>query len=111
MNGYDIDGVLTAGIKPQEPFEVVSGRLLDTLDETIQFLDSIGIKKSPYLRQDSEDNRFNHQRSGEHKARLIKELGITHYYEDVKEQAKVIKEFNPDCEITLVINGKEEPYA
>jgi len=104
MNGYDIDGVLTAGIKPEEPYVVITGRVPSMWPSIVLDVGTAApIYVNPY--------GHNHQDAGKWKAEVIKALGITKFYEDVPEQAAIIMAMNPDCQVIMVILTPNEMRA
>lgn len=98
MNGYDLDGVLTAGVVPRPPWVCISGR---TYAEA-------GAVVPPILGQ-SEGNYFrgvglfgDAVHAGHFKADKITELGVTDFWEDDPVQAAIIGERCPGCRVHLV---------
>lgn len=62
MRVYDIDGVITAGIKPIQPCAIVSGRLVGQWPEVRKLLEELGISPDipVYLRPSGvADDRIN----------------------------------------------------
>ena len=110
MNGYDIDGVLTAGIIPVEPFIVVTGRPVTRFKETKDWLD----KTFPnylalYIRPAFSDNDV--KRAGLWKAMVIQSAKLDAFYEDEEYQFNTIKDYlsnSPEllCKLQRVIGGK-----
>lgn len=110
MNGYDIDGVLTAGIIPVDPFIVVTGRPVTRFKETKDWLD----KKFPsyialYIRPTLADNDV--KKAGLWKASVIQQANLQNFYEDEELQFNTIKEYlsyfpELPCKLHRVINGK-----
>lgn len=98
MNGYDVDGVLTAGIVPEPPFVVISGRTLAEGKPDIPGAEGI------YMRGEyRHDPAYGDRReAGEFKAEKINELGVTKFWEDDPYQANIILELCPDCTVVLV---------
>ena len=99
--GYDIDGVLTAGIKPEGDYVVVSGRLMKAWKRTV---DQIGLNAPIYLRTFGRD--VDPIAAGHFKASVIALLGIQIFYEDEEAQASVIRQRCPWCEVRIVVDGK-----
>ena len=97
MNGYDIDGVLTKKIKPEKPYVVISGRLINEWDKTIK---QIGIGAPIYLRPYGKygDDIL----AGIWKSEIITRFKIDKFYEDSKKQAEIIKKYCPFCEIIII---------
>lgn len=86
MKGYDIDGVITAGIVPERNAVIVTGRSYEQSAETYAMLRARGIHNAVFF-----SPMFFHERnlsqSGKWKAFVIGLLGITEFYEDSEEQA------------------------
>lgn len=98
--GVDMDGVYAAGFRPDKPHVIISGRTTDEFWQTVQ---QTGGRVAIYLR--TKGQYGNGQLAGEHKASLVKAFGIEEFYEDDTNQAKMIKEANPDCKVFNVQNG------
>src|SRR4051812_26435160 len=97
MTGYDIDGVLTGGGKPEGRYVVISGRTLDEWDRTIR---ELGIAAPIYLRP---FGKFGDQQAAGHwKATVIAMLGVTIFHEDDPLQAAIIRQRCPWCNVRLV---------
>ena len=94
MRGYDVDGVLTAGVKPEKPYVVISGRTIDEWDKTVK---EIGIEAPIYLRPNGEYG--DHLLEGIWKAEMITKLGVTEFHEDVEIQYEIIKRYCPNCKV------------
>ena len=99
MRGYDIDGVLADGTKPIKPYVVISGRLPDEWDRTVQ---QIGTKYPIYLRPygDFGDRDL----AGEWKSFIINALGVTEFYDDDPLQLEIIAKNCPNCKTIKVGN-------
>lgn len=100
LRGYDIDGVLTAGVKPQGDYVVISGRLRSSWSNTVK---EIGTTAPIYLRPFGEYD--DHYAAGKWKGMLIEYLGVGVFYEDVPLQASIIKTISPKCKVILVVDG------
>jgi hypothetical protein len=97
--GCDIDGVLAAGFLPAEPeFCAISGRRTDDWDRTVA---QIGTSRPIYLRPQHFPGD-----SGEWKAAIILTTGITKFYEDMRDQAEVIRRICPQCTVVLVRDNR-----
>lgn len=113
MIGYDIDGVLTHGIKPSGDYVIVSGRLHCEWAKTVA---QLGVDAPIYLRPygqcpfhhkvDQNDYDLMIELSGAWKALVVSMLGITEFYEDDPKQAEIIKERCPECIVHRVEGGK-----
>ena len=97
--GCDVDGVLADGFTPAETeFCVISGRQTDDWERTIR---QVGTVQPIYLRPPSFPGE-----AGEWKAAIIMTTGITKFYEDMRDQAEVIRRICPQCQVHLVRNGR-----
>jgi hypothetical protein len=101
MTGYDIDGVLTVGYRPQRGDVVISGRTFAEYDDTCRRAAEIC---PVYIRGVGKFGDEKH--AGEFKAQMIHLLGVTRFYEDSACQIEIIQRKNPDCEIIHVKRGK-----
>jgi hypothetical protein len=101
LTGYDVDGVLTAGIKPEGPYIVITGRLMKAWDKTVK---EIGTAAPIFMRPFGGD--CDRVAAGHWKATVIALCGVSVFYEDDPVQAKVIRERCPTCELRMVVNGK-----
>ena len=97
LNGYDIDGVLTAGIIPESPYVVISGR---TFAEYDAFVRDLASKSPVYIRGVGKYGDQSH--AGNWKAHMVDVLGVTDFWEDDLVQAGIIKKHNPTCNVHLV---------
>jgi hypothetical protein len=98
VRGYDIDGVLTAGIRPEGPFVIISGRTFAEYDGVAM----AAAQQGPlYIRGVGAYGDRRH--AGEFKADMIAMLGVTEFHEDDPLQAEIIAQRNPGC--TIVIHG------
>jgi hypothetical protein len=102
MIGYDIDGVLTNGYQPSPGDVVISGRTFREYDATAKRAAQIC---PVYIRGVGKFGDDNH--AAKFKAAMIKELGVTKFYEDSPTQIQVIRELCPDCEIVYVTKGPQ----
>lgn len=108
MTGYDIDGVLTAGIRPEpgSPHVVISGRLHTEWYATVEFLRGLGVTGAVYLRPYGEYG--DRKAAGNWKGMMVSLLGCSRFYEDDPYQAALVKEMNPSCDVVLVGKGSVE---
>jgi hypothetical protein len=102
LRGYDVDGVLTAGIEPIIPYVVITGR---GSDEDDSFIASLRKNALVYMRPDS----IPHTpiAIGYFKAGIINELGVEEFYENNVQEAIIIQISCPKCIVHLV--GNEDP--
>lgn len=96
MTGYDIDGVLTAGVEIEPNSVVISGRTWAEYDD---FAKEAAQKCPVYIR--GTGTYGNAEAAGQFKAQMIKMLGVTKFYEDDPYQADLIRAWNPNCEVIL----------
>lgn len=98
MKGYDIDGVLTSGIVPEKDSVVISGRTFAEYDD---FAKQAAQLCPVYIRGVGEfGDRVG---AGFFKAKMIKHLEVTEFYEDDDLQISIIKEECPNIIIHKVI--------
>lgn len=113
INGFDIDGVLTVGIRPAKDDVIISGRsLFDEYAETIKWLDDNGIKNEIYLNP-LPFNAKTRQSSGVHKAQTINDLllrgiQIVNFFEDDEIQKAEIEKACPDVNVIHVVHNLTE---
>ena len=100
MRSYDLDGVITAGIKPESPCIIITGRLSSLYGETLDQLKSLGIERTIpiYLRPygDPADRIL----SGIWKATVINFAHIDEHWEDDPVQIQIIHSM---CRVRIVI--------
>lgn len=95
--GYDIDGVLTAGVKPQGKFVVISGRTFAEYDD---FPKQAAQFAPVYIRGVGAYGDRKH--AGEFKAMMIQALGVTEFHEDDPVQIEIIERLCPECVVHRV---------
>ena len=97
LTGYDIDGVLTAGIKPEGDYVIISGRTFAEYDD---FAKQAAQFAPLYIRG---VGKFGDVfAAAMFKATMINLLYVTDFYEDDPRQAEIIKQLNPECNVILV---------
>lgn len=97
--GCDFDGVLGDGFTPPEAeFTVISGR---TTDHWPKVVARAGASRPIYLRPPGFPGE-----AGEWKAVVIRTMGIVRFYEDMPDQAAVIRRICPECVVVLVKDGR-----
>jgi hypothetical protein len=101
VKGFDLDGVITIGIFPGPDDVIISGRSVDEALDTLLALRALGIKNQVFF-SPVEVVEKNETRSGTFKARVIRRLGITQFFEDSYEQAAIIKKLCPSCAIVMI---------
>ena len=92
MKGYDIDGVITKGIKPSNGSVIVSGRTFKEYDNLVK---ELAQNYPVYIRGIGKYG--DKKEAGEFKAMMIKYFDITEFYENDDVQIKIIKKINPNC--------------
>jgi len=101
MKGYDIDGVITAGIKPESEAVIITGRSYEEAPETYQMLRGLSIFNAVYFNPMSFDKKTPHN-AGRWKAEMVKQLKIKEFSEDSELQANEIRKRCPDIIIHLI---------
>ena len=100
MIGYDIDGVITMGVIPEKDAVIITGRSIEEKERTLKMLEDKGIFNKVYFNNVKIIEKT-HKVSGKWKAKMIKELKITEFYEDNETQAfEIIKA--TDCIVHIV---------
>ncbi len=94
MNGYDIDGTLTAGIVPKEPYVVISGRTWKEWDSSVSWHVPVAIRGVGVYGDPNDAADF--------KIKMINLWQVTDYYEDDIYQAALISNACPNCTVHLV---------
>lgn len=92
--GYDIDGVLTAGIKPVGIYVIISGRTFSEYDDIAKLLSAMA---PVYIRGIGLHGDRIH--SGNFKATMINFLGVTEFHEDDDIQINIINTNCPNCRV------------
>ena len=101
MNGYDIDGVITAGVMPNPGDVIITGRSHEESAETYAMLHKLGIFNAVYFNPlDFHDKTPDD--SGKWKALMCHYLIVEMFYEDEERQAEIIREVNPDTTVVMV---------
>jgi hypothetical protein len=106
MNGFDFDGVISLGIYPGPEDIIITGRSFEEQAETISFIRSKNIQNIIYFNPQPFSKK-SRKSSGIYKAKKIKELGITRFFEDDPVQIKEILKINPDLEIIYIKHNLE----
>lgn len=113
INGYDFDGVISIGITPQSPSDIIiTGRCIDEQGYVLNILKERGINNKVMFNPMTLAERGNHteearMRSGNHKAKTIsklKEEGIevTRFFEDDKIQHNIIRRKHAKIELVYI---------
>lgn len=107
MKGYDFDGVVSAGIKPQNGDIIITGRTVDRSGDIESMKKEMGCPDVPvcYFPSKQTLDRNPHmvdELVGRHKADHLRRMGIHDYYENNAEQKKIIEKYNPDVNVHLV---------
>jgi hypothetical protein len=95
--GYDYDHVLTAGIVPQSPYIVITGRTFLEYDDGLK---KLAQEVPVYLRGVGPIG--NHLSAGLFKSDIIKWMNVTTFYEDNDEEIAIIRRNCPRCEVVKV---------
>lgn len=92
--GYDIDGVLTAGVKPVGNYVVISGRTFAEYDD---FAKQAAAIAPVYIRGVGVYGDRVH--AGQFKASMINFLNVIEFHEDDDVQIDIIKANCPGCQV------------
>lgn len=110
INTFDIDGVIYMGqdldgIYPGPDDLIITGRSIEESPETLNMLRSKGIFNNVHFNP-LPFNKKTRKSSGEHKARVIRELkkvfNIGSHYEDDPVQAEEILKIHDDVNVILL---------
>lgn len=103
MNGYDLDGVLTAGVLPEHPYVVISGR---TWSEPAAITDLVGlagvVMPPRAIAVRGTGAVGDRPAAGYFKANMINLWRVTRFVEDDQLQADIIREHCPGCTVVTV---------
>ena len=91
MNGYDFDGVVTAGVVPNPGDVIITGRSWEEAGETLVWLDKLGIKVPVYFCPVAYGGKTI-ELSGNWKLFICNSLGVTEFFEDDERQANILRE-------------------
>lgn len=105
MKSYDIDGVLTAGVRPEKPCVIVSGRLAAFMPETRRQFAELGIDPDIplYLRPSGEP--ADRVGAGVWKATIINWARVDEHWEDDPLQAQIIAAM---CRVRVMLIGPKQ---
>jgi hypothetical protein len=101
MNGYDLDGVITAGLVPTSDDVVITGRSFEEAPETYKMLRDMGIFNAVYFNPVPFGGKTL-ENSGDWKAQMAKQLNVAKFFEDDIRQMEIIKNNNPKIDVVLV---------
>lgn len=99
IKGFDIDGVITAGIVPTVDGVIITGRSWEESPETYKMLRDKGIFNAVYFNPNVFGGKTI-ENSARWKAQMIKQLGLSMFYEDDMRQLRVIKNL---CSTDVII--------
>ncbi|QFR57788.1 hypothetical protein CPT_Moby_040 [Stenotrophomonas phage Moby] len=107
QHSFDIDGVISIGIRPSPGAIIITGRSYEERAETEAYLKHLGISNDVFYNplKWSEKSRTS---SGEHKAEIINLQGVTRHFEDDPIQAQVIRERCPNCYVVEIVSDLVE---
>jgi len=102
LHGFDIDGVITADVKPNEDGVVITGRSYEEAAETYKMLRDRGIFNAVFFNNVPYGGKTL-ENSARHKANTINALGLSKFYEDDPRQHAIISEMvASDVKVQLV---------
>lgn len=96
LTGYDIDGVISAGIEPTGDYVIISGRTFSEYDDLCR---SLASKAPLYIR--GAGKRGDRVHAGRFKAAIIEILSVATFHEDDPIQAEIIRSVCPFCEVVI----------
>ena len=100
LRGYDIDGTLTTGLKPIEPYVIISGR---TFGEYDNYAKKLALNAPLYIRGSGIQGDREH--AAKFKADMINLLDVKEFYEDDPIQIDIIKQLTKCVIIRVYLNG------
>jgi hypothetical protein len=96
--GYDMDGVLTAGVRPgDDMWVVISGRTWAEYDD---FARTVAAQVPVYIRGSGVYG--DREGAARFKAMMINRLGVDEFHEDDPKQADIIRDLCPGVEVVMV---------
>ncbi len=100
--GYDFNGIVTKGYKPEKGSVVITGNTKDMADGMRRILsDGIDIHHFPSRKVLAANPDRHDQIVAAFKARKIKELGVGTFWESSMVQAKMIRELSPETKVIV----------
>lgn len=90
MYSFDLDGVISIGIRPGPDDVIITGRSAEEYKETYKWLHDRGIHNPVFFSPVPFDSKTR-LISGIHKSNMIRILGIERHFEDDPVQADVIR--------------------
>jgi hypothetical protein len=107
INGFDIDGVITAGLYPGPDDVIITGRSYCMAEETLRMLHEKGIYNAVYFNPEHRSSS-SRESSGYWKSLVINQLAtIQKFFEDDPIQAAVIEQ-HTSVEVVFVISEQEK---
>ena len=99
LNGYDYDHCLTAGIIPEPPFIVITGRTYHEYDDGLK---KLAQEVPVYIRGGGAVG--DHRMAAIFKSEIIMWAGVTTFYEDNDEEIAIIRRQVPSriCSVVKV---------
>jgi hypothetical protein len=104
MNGYDLDGVITKGIKPKRRDVIITGRSYEEAAETYSYLFRSGIFNAVYFNPVPFDEKTL-ENSAKWKAQMSQRLLVNIFFEDDERQAKIMREVLENVKISVRLVG------
>lgn len=103
VRGYDIDGVLSHGIKPFGGCcFAITGRSFEQAEHTYAQFKEWGIKDCAIYFCPMQGKDITREKAAHWKARMIGVLGVKIFYEDDLLQAEIIRQQHPSLTIHIV---------
>ena len=106
IRGYDIDGVITDGVRPfgVRSF-IITGRSYEQSEKTLDYLYSLRVYNTVYFCP-LMGKEITREVAGQWKADMIKLLKVSEFYEDDEIQLAIILKENPGIKVHHVVNGR-----
>ena len=95
---YDYDGVITAGIIPEDDSPIITGRTIDEMEK----VDEKTRKNHPVYFNPISLNEKTIGKEIESKSQMINQLGVEEYFEDSPKVIVALEKLCPNCHIIKV---------
>lgn len=105
MKGWDFDGVVSCGAKPDPGDVIITGRSIEEARVTLELMSTLGVNCPVFFNPHTTAEKTA-RNAAEHKARIIQLLGIRLFMEDSHFQADIITELARGVEVQMVYDGK-----
>lgn len=108
INGFDVDGVITLGIRPGPDDVIITGRSYVMAHETLKMLSEMGIHNPVYFNPEHRTESTREQ-SGRWKALVLHKLkAVTKFFEDDPIQWEIIQRECPNVNVVYIMSDLVE---